>query len=667
MAINLEQLTKLELLHAQLEGREKALTTQEKNLSSAIKDLMAVLSVRAETDLFLKTLQDQINMATIGVFEKLLTAIVQDTLPHDPREVKMAITVKNDAPHLDIFVKDMFGNEEDILNDNGGALTNAICMGLRFATIVRTKSRKFLILDEPDCWVYPDLVPAFFNVIHRISEKVGIQTLIVTHMGKHCIPEGAAHIEVRTKDGNPVLDIIRAGKPSDSVAYLKLTNYKRHVSTTLPLFKGATYITGQSNTGKSALISGFRSLFRGITSESDINHAASSFELEAKVDNKVLKMVRKRKGSPVVKVSCEDLTTGEVESGSLESKNKLPDWFSSVLKMESMEDLDPHISHQKMPIYLLDKPGSMKSKLLTTGRESQYVSEMIDTYKKECRANEAQLKIYKADFDKVCLSLELFHNFEFQEYVRDHLKGLSKEIELGESLLKALTATISNLEALIGTQDLKLPDTLVPCNIISTEALAQHEGFIKVLNATKDLKLPEPCELLKISPECQNLKELEKSLTALKSVESLVLQNPLTALVLPHTSTELAGVLSQLEYLNSFSALQVPNVLTCELLQEVSKAAELRQVMSNLEVLPVKEVPALMPNLVLTSGKELELLEALESQLVNMGSLIQETALKLKDVDSQLLVLDMELSVAQDALGGVCPVCNQLIGEHQHD
>ena len=41
--------------------------------------------------------------------------------------------------------------------------------------------RPFLALDEADCWIRPGRVPAFLHVLRRLSERIGMQTLVVSH------------------------------------------------------------------------------------------------------------------------------------------------------------------------------------------------------------------------------------------------------------------------------------------------------------------------------------------------------------------------------------------------------------------------------------------------------------------------------------------------------
>jgi predicted ATPase len=41
--------------------------------------------------------------------------------------------------------------------------------------------RRFLVLDEQDCWLRPDLVPHFMAIFHTIAHKLNFQVLVISH------------------------------------------------------------------------------------------------------------------------------------------------------------------------------------------------------------------------------------------------------------------------------------------------------------------------------------------------------------------------------------------------------------------------------------------------------------------------------------------------------
>jgi DNA repair exonuclease SbcCD ATPase subunit len=76
------------------------------------------------------------------------------------------------------------GEREDILTGQGGSVCNIISVGLRLIALSQLhekEHRRFLILDEQDCWLRPDLVPRLMHIIHTVAHKLQFQILIISH------------------------------------------------------------------------------------------------------------------------------------------------------------------------------------------------------------------------------------------------------------------------------------------------------------------------------------------------------------------------------------------------------------------------------------------------------------------------------------------------------
>jgi hypothetical protein len=76
------------------------------------------------------------------------------------------------------------GKREDILTGQGGSVCNIISVGLRLIALSQLHEkdhRRFLILDEQDCWLRPDLVPSLMRIIHTIAHKLQFQIMVISH------------------------------------------------------------------------------------------------------------------------------------------------------------------------------------------------------------------------------------------------------------------------------------------------------------------------------------------------------------------------------------------------------------------------------------------------------------------------------------------------------
>ena len=49
------------------------------------------------------------------------------------------------------------------------------------ATLDEKTHRRFLVLDEQDCWPRPDLVPRLVKIVHDAGWALGFQVLMISH------------------------------------------------------------------------------------------------------------------------------------------------------------------------------------------------------------------------------------------------------------------------------------------------------------------------------------------------------------------------------------------------------------------------------------------------------------------------------------------------------
>lgn len=66
----------------------------------------------------------------------------------------------------------------------GGSVANVLSVGLRLfalTTLDEQEHRRFLVLDEQDCWLRPDLVPRFVRIIYEAAKALHFQVLMISH------------------------------------------------------------------------------------------------------------------------------------------------------------------------------------------------------------------------------------------------------------------------------------------------------------------------------------------------------------------------------------------------------------------------------------------------------------------------------------------------------
>jgi ABC-type thiamine transport system ATPase subunit len=75
---------------------------------------------------------------------------------------------------------------EDVLTGQGGSVCNILSVGLRLIALSQldpARHRPFLVLDEQDCWLRPQLVPRFMKLIADIARRLDLQLLVISHHG----------------------------------------------------------------------------------------------------------------------------------------------------------------------------------------------------------------------------------------------------------------------------------------------------------------------------------------------------------------------------------------------------------------------------------------------------------------------------------------------------
>ncbi len=130
----------------------------------------------------LEDLSQTLFQELVGVIEAQLTKALQEVL-EQPIALKARLVWKHNAPGVD-FEIERAGHPEDIMRGQGGSVTNILSVGLRMfalATLDPKEHRPFLVLNEQDCWLKPELVPRLVKIIHDAGRALGFQILLVSH------------------------------------------------------------------------------------------------------------------------------------------------------------------------------------------------------------------------------------------------------------------------------------------------------------------------------------------------------------------------------------------------------------------------------------------------------------------------------------------------------
>src|SRR5262245_31917302 len=149
--------------------REIASIDQYLEIAPAVEEALDKLS-EAMFGSLTKVIEKQLSLALHEVLEQNLVLKVERQFKRGG--ATMRFHVERD------------GNPEDIMRGQGGSVANVLSVGLRLFAITQLdpkKHRKFLVLDEQDCWLRPDLVPRLVEIVRNAGHAMGFQVLMISH------------------------------------------------------------------------------------------------------------------------------------------------------------------------------------------------------------------------------------------------------------------------------------------------------------------------------------------------------------------------------------------------------------------------------------------------------------------------------------------------------
>jgi ABC-type glutathione transport system ATPase component len=145
-------------------------------------ELTAKIDLAPRVETALRALSESLFAQLVGVIEEKLTIALQEVLGQ-PIELKAEVSYKRSAASVEFYVE-RAGKKEDIMKGQGGSVANVLSVGLRMfalATLEPNEHRGFLVLDEQDCWLRPELVPALVKIVREACDALGFQVLMISH------------------------------------------------------------------------------------------------------------------------------------------------------------------------------------------------------------------------------------------------------------------------------------------------------------------------------------------------------------------------------------------------------------------------------------------------------------------------------------------------------
>lgn len=442
-----ERLDNISKRRAALLGKKAAIMAERDKTLKQTKQSQERIELGDVVREVLERLQKKEQERAVGAYEELLGALLSDVLPGE-RNVVMDLHTERGGPALDVYIqKGQNAPLEDWLG-TGGSVTNLLSTGLRLVALLRSGQRRFLILDESDCWLKPELIPKYASIVKQMAIELDIQILMISHHDESLF---SAHIPHRLKLEKSGSVLTSSWSPSSQIPTwidgergirsLTLKNFQAHQNTVIPLSSKVTLLQGDNDIGKSSIVNAIRAVFDGDVNDTAIKHYAPSAKvmIDFGPDN-LLIWERWRKGK--VKTNYQLINPENGETIHHNDGTKVPEWVKDGLKIGKVDGLDIQIGQQKDPVFLLNQPPSFRARALAIGQESSYINNMLGHDKQEVNDARAQFKEGERNLERLRRHLIVFDKMDALKIdggLKESIENgalLSERIEGGKDLLR---------------------------------------------------------------------------------------------------------------------------------------------------------------------------------------------------------------------------------------
>lgn len=181
---------------------------RKKKVDQELESIREFLKLAEPVTEALRGLGEQLFENELKIVQEKLTAALQDVL-EQPVTFTATAGFKSGAAVVE-FAIERQGNREDVQRGQGGSVQNILSVGLRLfalATLNPDEHRPFLVLDEQDCWLRPELVPRLVRIVEAAGRELGFQVLMISHH----------HLSLFDRFADRIITLEPAGKNRDSV------------------------------------------------------------------------------------------------------------------------------------------------------------------------------------------------------------------------------------------------------------------------------------------------------------------------------------------------------------------------------------------------------------------------------------------------------------------
>jgi len=165
-----------------LSWQRDELTDKAARIAVKLRELDQRLDIASDVTSALEDLSNELFEEVLGMMEVKLTQAIEEVLDQ-PVQFKSHTAFKNGGASVSFSVE-RDGNREDVQRGQGGSVQNILSVGLRMfalANLNPDEHRRFLVLDEQDCWLRPELVPRLVKIVHQAARELEFQVIMISH------------------------------------------------------------------------------------------------------------------------------------------------------------------------------------------------------------------------------------------------------------------------------------------------------------------------------------------------------------------------------------------------------------------------------------------------------------------------------------------------------
>ena len=198
-----------------LMGRRQEREHQAADVRARLAELMNYLAISDKVTDALELLSQRLFKELLGVVEEKTSIALQEIL-EQPLRLRADAEFKRGAASVEFWI-DHEGYREDVYRGQGGSVANILSVSLRMfalTTLDPAQHRRFLVLDEQDCWLRPDLVPKLVNIVREAGRALGLQVIMISHHDLSVFEQFADKIYRFTPLLGGVVEVCEALKPA---------------------------------------------------------------------------------------------------------------------------------------------------------------------------------------------------------------------------------------------------------------------------------------------------------------------------------------------------------------------------------------------------------------------------------------------------------------------